>query len=58
MQAVTLTDEGMKKAEQFLGIKNLYEEGGIQLIHHLEEALRAETLFKKDRDYVLKMERL
>jgi preprotein translocase subunit SecA len=54
MQAVTLTDEGMKKAEQFLNIKNLYEEGGVQLIHHLEEALRAETLFKKDRDYVVK----
>ena len=54
MQAVTLTDQGISKAERFLGLKNLYEEGGIQLIHHLEEALKAETLFKKDRDYVVK----
>ena len=54
MQAATLTDEGMKKSEKFLGLDNLYEAGGVRMIHHLEEALKAETLFKKDRDYVVK----
>lgn len=54
MQAVALTDEGIKKAEKFLGLDNLYQASGVQLIHHLEEALKAHTLFKKDRDYVVK----
>ncbi len=54
MQAATLTDEGIKKAEKFLGLDNLYQADGVRLIHHLEEALKAETLFKKDKDYVVK----
>src|SRR3989304_4267942 len=54
MQSVMLTDEGMKKTERFLGVKNLYQEGGVMLVHHLEEALKAHVLFKKDKDYVVK----
>jgi preprotein translocase subunit SecA len=60
-QAVTLTSEGIKKMESLLGVKNIYEAGasnaeasGITLVHHLEEALKAHALFKKDRDYVVK----
>jgi preprotein translocase subunit SecA len=54
MKAATLTEEGITKIEKMLGVKNVYEEGGIQLVHHIEEALKAHTLFLRDRDYVVK----
>ncbi|MBI4652823.1 preprotein translocase subunit SecA [Candidatus Kuenenbacteria bacterium] len=54
MKAATLTEEGISKMEKMLGMQNIYTEGGINLVHHLEEALKAETLFKRDRDYVVK----
>jgi len=54
MRAATLTDSGISKMEKLLGVSNIYEEKGIELVHHLEQALRAETLFKKDKDYVVK----
>ena len=54
MKAVTLTEPGIEKIEKFLGVKNIYEEKGIRYLHHLEQALRAEALFKRDRDYVVK----
>jgi len=54
MRAVTLTDEGISKVEKSLGLNNLYTEGGITLVHHLENALKAMCLFKKDKDYVVK----
>ncbi len=54
MQAVTLTEKGINKVEEVLGMGNIYTERGIKYVHHLEQALRAETLFKKDRDYVVK----
>jgi preprotein translocase subunit SecA len=53
-KAVTLTEEGISKVENILGMGNIYEEKGIKYVHHLEQALRAEVLFKKDRDYVVK----
>ena len=54
MKAVTLTEEGINKIEKILGMGNIYEERGIKYLHHLEQALRGEALFKKDRDYVVK----
>jgi preprotein translocase subunit SecA len=54
MRVVTLTEEGINKIEKILGMGNIYEEKGIKYLHHLEQALRAEVLFKKDRDYVVK----
>jgi len=54
MKAVTLTEEGINKIEKILGMGNIYEEKGIKYLHHLEQALRAEALFKRDRDYVVK----
>ncbi|MEK7500942.1 MAG: preprotein translocase subunit SecA, partial [Patescibacteria group bacterium] len=54
MRSVILTQEGISKVEGFLGIKNLYEEGGVRLVHHLEQALRAHVLFKRDKDYIVK----
>ena len=53
-KTATLTDEGITQVEKLLNIKNIYEEGGVILVHHLEEALKAETLFKIDRDYVIR----
>lgn len=53
MRAVTLTDKGIEKVEKILGM-NIYNEGGIRYVHHLEQALRAHVLFKRDRDYVVK----
>ncbi len=54
LKAVTLTESGINKIEKILGIGNIYEEKGIKYLHHLEQALRAEALFKRDRDYVVK----
>lgn len=54
MRAVTLTEEGIEKMEGWLGIGNIYEEGKVNYVHHLEQALKAEVLFKKDKDYVVK----
>jgi len=54
MRAVTLTEAGIDKIEKILGMGNIYDERGIKYLHHLEQALRAQTLFKKDRDYVVK----
>jgi preprotein translocase subunit SecA len=50
---VSLTDDGVEKVEKLLGVKNLYEEGNIRTIYHLEQALRAQTLFVRDKDYVV-----
>lgn len=54
LKAVTLTENGIAKLEKLLGIDNIYVEGGVSTVHHIEQALRAKTLFKKDRDYVIK----
>lgn len=54
LKAVTLTEEGIDKVEKILGIGNIYEERGVRFVHHLEQALRAQALFHKDRDYVVK----
>ncbi len=50
---MTLTDDGVEKVEKLLGIKNLYEEANVRTIYHLEQALRAQTLFVRDKDYVV-----
>ena len=52
-RSVALTDDGVEKVEKMLGIKNLYTPDHIQLVYHLDQALRAETLFKRDKDYVV-----
>jgi preprotein translocase subunit SecA len=54
MKAVTLTEKGISRVEEILGTGNIYTERGIKYVHHLEQALRAEALFKKDRDYVVR----
>ncbi len=54
MRASTLTEAGIDKVEKMLGLGNIYTEGGIKYVHHLEQALRAQTLFRRDKDYVVK----
>jgi len=57
LKAFSLTDKGINKAEQLLGIDNLYTEKGIKEVHHLETAgkvLHEAGLFVKDKDYVVK----
>lgn len=53
MKAATLTEDGIRKMEQKLGVDNIYVEGGISMVHHIEQALKAHTLFQKDKDYVV-----
>ncbi|MDP3244495.1 MAG: preprotein translocase subunit SecA [bacterium] len=53
MRAATLTEAGIVRMEKALGVKNIYDEGGLNLVHHLEQALRASVLYKRDRDYVV-----
>lgn len=53
MRSATLTDNGIKKMEKWLGVDNIYAEGGMVMAHHMEQALRAKALFKRDRDYVI-----
>jgi preprotein translocase subunit SecA len=54
LKAVTLTEQGINKIEKILGMKNIYEEKGIKYLHNMEQALRAQTMFKKDKEYVVK----
>lgn len=54
LKAATLAESGIEKVERILGMSNIYEEKGIKYLHHLEQALRAESLFKRDRDYIVK----
>lgn len=54
MRAVTLTEEGMKSIEKILDMGNIYRDESISYVHHLQQALKAHALFKKDKDYVVK----
>ena len=54
MRAATLTESGINKVEKILGQGNIYVTGGVKDVHHLEQALKARVLFKRDKDYVVK----
>ena len=54
LRAISLTDEGINKAESLLGISNIYTEKGIKYVHHLETAVKAQAIFERDKDYVVK----
>jgi preprotein translocase subunit SecA len=53
-KTISLNDAGISKAEELLGVDNIYTEKGIKYVHHLETAVRAQALFRKDKDYVVK----
>ncbi|OPX88034.1 MAG: preprotein translocase subunit SecA [Pelotomaculum sp. PtaB.Bin104] len=52
--AVAITESGVAKVEKMLGVENLYDDKNIELTHHLNQALKACGLMKRDRDYVVK----
>jgi len=51
---VALTEGGVAKAEKLLGVDNLFEPGMMELVHHVNQALRAKDLFQRDVDYMVK----
>jgi preprotein translocase subunit SecA len=54
LRTASLTEDGVTRVEQLLGIDNLYDPRNILLLHHVTQALKAHTLFKRDVDYVVK----
>lgn len=53
-RSATLTEDGVARCEQLLKVDNLYDPRYIELLHHINQALRAHTLFKCDVDYIVK----
>jgi len=53
-RTVALTETGVLTVEKLLGVKNLYEPANIDIVHHVQQALRAHTLYRRDVDYVVK----
>jgi preprotein translocase subunit SecA len=53
-RTVTLTEEGVAKAEPMLGIDNLFDPSNMEILHHVNQGLKAHTLFKRDVEYVVK----
>jgi len=51
---VAITESGVAKVEKMIGVENLYDDKNIELAHHLNQALKAHGLMKRDRDYVVK----
>ena len=58
LKAVSITEPGINKMEETLGLGDIYQEKGIKYVHHLEQALRAQALFQRDRDYVVRDEQV
>lgn len=52
--SVVLTEDGIGQVERLMGVDNLYDMENIGLVHHVEQALAAHTLWKRDVDYVVK----
>ena len=53
-RAIQLTDSGINKAEELLGISNIYTAQGMKYVHHLETAVRAKALFLQEKEYVVR----
>jgi preprotein translocase subunit SecA len=53
-RTVTPTEDGLRKVERAIGVSDLFAPEHAELNHYLEQALRAEVLFRRDRDYVVK----
>ena len=52
-RTVSLTDEGTEKVQKILGINNLYSPDYVRSVYHMDQSLRAQTLFRRDKDYVV-----
>ena len=53
-RSVALTESGVERVERWLGVDNLFDEANIELTHHINAALRAKALMRRDRDYIVK----
>ncbi len=54
LKTATLTEKGIARMEQKMGVENIYTDAGFLEVHHLEQALKAKTVYKRDVDYVIK----
>ena len=54
LRSVLITEAGIEKIEQLAGVQNIYDEGNIDLTRYMENALKAEIIFKRDKDYIVK----
>lgn len=54
MRSATLTNAGIEKAENMLGVGNIYTDKGIKYVHNLETAVRAKALYTRDKEYVVR----
>jgi preprotein translocase subunit SecA len=50
---VTLSEDGIEKVEKLLGVGNIYDPSNIEMLHCVQQALRANTLYRRDKDYVV-----
>lgn len=57
-RVASLSEEGISKMENLLGVENIYTERGFDEVHHIEQALRAHAVYKKDIDYLVKDEQI
>jgi preprotein translocase subunit SecA len=53
-KVATLTEDGIKKMEELLGVENIYTDRGFEEVHHIEQALRAQAMYNRDTDYVVR----
>src|SRR5436305_5710043 len=53
-RTVILTEAGIDKIEQLAGIQNIYDESNIELTRYMENAIKAQVIFKRDKDYIVK----
>jgi preprotein translocase subunit SecA len=53
-KSISLTSDGITKAEKMLGVDNIYTDKGIKSVHHLETAIKAQAIYQKDKEYVVK----
>jgi preprotein translocase subunit SecA len=54
LRTASITESGVEKVEKLLGLENLYDPANMDYVHHVYQAIRAHSLFKRDRDYVVK----
>lgn len=53
-RTVILTEAGIEKLEQLAGVQNIYDENNLDLTRYMENAIKAEIIFKRDKDYIVK----
>ena len=53
-KTAALTEEGIRRMEELLGVENIYTDKGFEEVHHIEQALRAHAMYERDVDYVVK----